>query len=133
MHLKAQKDNIPDLIKPDGSRTLNDEEKSSTLNNFFSSVFTTENNKDIPTFQDRVNEEKHIYTVSTTEEEMKEYLRSLNPNKSPGTDEIHPFLLRECASYLAKPLSMLFNLSMKQSKLPSEFKQAEIRPIFKKK
>ena len=61
----SKKYNIPDLIKPDGSRTLNDEEKSCTLNNFFSSVFTTENNENIPTFQDRVSEEKQIYTVST--------------------------------------------------------------------
>ena len=79
----------------------NDEEKSSTLNNFFSSVFTTENNSNIPEFKDRISDDKHIHSASTTEDEMKELLRNLKPNKSPGTDQIHPFLLRECASYLA--------------------------------
>ena len=32
----TKKDKIPDLIKQDGSRTTNDEEKSTELNNFFS-------------------------------------------------------------------------------------------------
>ena len=129
----SKKDTIPDLIMSDGSRTKNDEEKSSTLNDFFSSVFTTENNSTFPEFEERVSEDKYISTASVTEEEMKEYLRNLKPNKSPGTDEIHPYLLRECASTLAKPLSILFNMSIKLGKLPSEWKQAEIRPIYKKK
>lgn len=129
----TKKDSVPDLIKPDGTRTQNDEEKSSTLNNFFSSVFTTENNSNIPEFKDRISDNKHIHSASTTEDEMKELLRNLKPNKSPGTDQIHPFLLRECASYLAKPFSLLFNMTVSQGKIPDEWKQAEIRPIFKKK
>ena len=64
---------------------------------------------------------------------MKDLLRNLKPNKSPGTDQIHPFLLRECASNLAKPFSLLFNLTISQCKIPNEWKKAEIRPIYKKK
>ena len=129
----TKKDSIPDLIMPDGNKTKNDEEKSTTLNNFFSSVFTTENIESTPVIEDKINQEKFIYTVDTTEEEMKLLLRDLKPNKSPGTDEIHPYLLRECASYLAKPLSILFNLTVNQGKIPDMWKQAEIRPIYKKK
>ena len=129
----TKRDNIPDLVKPDGTKTQNDQEKSSTLNNFFSSVFTTENVSFMPNMTAKVEEENFIYSTSTTEKEMKEYLQKLKPNKSPGTDQIHPYLLRECAPYLAKPLSKLFNLTMKQGSLPSEWKLAEIRPIYKKK
>ena len=67
----TKKDSVPDLIKPDGTRTQNDEEKSSTLNNFFSSVFTTENNSNIPEFKERISDDKHIHSASTTEDEMK--------------------------------------------------------------
>ena len=57
----CKKDKIPDLIKADGTKTKNDEEKSRELNNFFSSVFTTENNDEFPYMQDKVNEDKHIH------------------------------------------------------------------------
>ena len=129
----TKRDNIPDLIKPDGTKTQNDHEKCTTLNDFFSTVFTTENTSFMPNINEQVEDCNYVHSIFTTEEDMKEYLIKLKPNKSPGTDEIHPYLLRECASQLAKPLSMLFNLSMNTSLLPSEWKQAEIRPIFKKK
>ena len=110
------------IVTGNGTKTKNDEEKSIALNNFFSSVFTTENESFTPDLDNKISEDKYIHTISTTEEEMKEQLKNLKPNKSPGTDEIHPHLLRECASNLAKPLSILFNLTVKQSKLPAEFK-----------
>ena len=59
-------------------------------------------------------------------------LKSLNPNKSPGPDEIHPLLLKECAQDLSTSLCTLFNLSLRQGKYPSEWKLANISPVFKK-
>ena len=129
----TKKDSIPDLIKPDGTKTSNDEEKSSELNNFFSSVFTVENDSHMPVFESKVSKDKEIDSVSVTEEEMNNLLKNLKPNKSPGTDEIHPHLLRECAKSLAKPMKYLFDLTMKYNVIPDEWKQAEIRPIYKKK
>ena len=129
----TKRDNIPDLIKQDGNKTKNDEEKSSTLNDFFSSVFTTENLNSMPVIDDKISSDKFLHTVTSTEEEMKTLLKNLKPNKSPGTDEIHPHLLRECATQLAKPFNDLFNLTVRQNKIPNEWKQAEIRPIYKKK
>ena len=129
----TKKDKIPDLIKQDGSRTTNDEEKSTELNNFFSSVFTNENCSDMPIMQDKVNEENSIDNVTVTQDEMKKLLKDLKPNKSPGTDEIHPLFLKECATSLSVPFKILFDLTIKESKLPDDWKKAEIRPIYKKK
>ena len=64
---------------------------------------------------------------------MKNYLLNLKPEKSPGTDELHPRLLKECASTLARPLKLLFDLTMKTGVIPDVWKRAEIRPIYKKK
>ena len=129
----TKKDKIPDLIKPDGTKTKNDTEKSSLLNDFFCSVFTNENCSSMPQMSSKVTSENCIDSTSVSVEEMSTILRNLKPNKSPGTDEIHPHLLKECASSLAKPLKLLFDMSMKLNQIPQEWKKAEIRPIYKKK
>ena len=62
---------------------------------------------------------------------MKQLLLNLKSDKSPGTDELHPKLLKECAHNLAKPFALLFNITMNQGIIPEEWKKAEIRPIYK--
>ena len=63
---------------------------------------------------------------------MKNALKNLNPNKSPGPDAIHPRVLRELASELAYPLRLLLEKTLRDGKLPDAWKTAEVRPIFKK-
>ena len=129
----TKKDCIPDLINEKGDKTKDDTEKSEILNNFFSSVFTKEDLTNMPTMEDQLPEDLSIHSAHISVEDMKTLLLNLNPDKSPGTDEIHPRLLKECASSLAKPFKFLFDLTMTSSQLPDEWKRAEIRPIYKKK
>ena len=129
----TKKDPIPDLIDKEGNKISTGEEKSTLLNNFFSSVYTKENKEKIPKFESRVEKSEEIKSAEITLEEMTILLQKLKPDKSPGTDEIHPRLLKECAVNLAKPFKMLFDLTMKLAKIPQEWKQAEVRPIYKKK
>ena len=70
--------------------------------------------------------------VLITEEQMYTTLKSLKVSKSPGPDEIHPRLLRELAKEVAYPLTLLFNKTLDEGKLPTEWKVAEVRPIYKK-
>ena len=70
------------------------------------------------------------FTVS--EDVVKKKLKSLSITKSPGPDEIHPRLLRESADVLAKPLSMIYNSSIRSERLPEQWKDAHISAIFKK-
>ena len=129
----SKKDPIPELTDDNGTKTTSDEEKSTLLNNYFSSVFTNENTSNIPNFEKIIDESNTISNAEVTIEEMTSLLKNLKPDKSPGTDEIHPRLLKESAHSLAKPLKMLFDLSMKIAKIPAEWKVAEVRPIYKKK
>ena len=55
------------------------------------------------TRSERVNEENSIDNVTVTQDEMKKLLKDLKPNKSPGTDEIHPLFLKECATIVRSP------------------------------
>ena len=59
-------------------------------------------------------------------------LKNLNPNKAPGPDGIHGRVLKNCASSLALPLSLLFTVSYRTGQIPSEWKSADIVPVFKK-
>ena len=124
------KNSIPDLLKPDGSLSKSTLEKCDMFNNFFASVFTKEGDGEMPYFSKDVN--NPLETLSVSNEQMYKALNSLNVSKSPGPDEIHPRILKELASELSIPLTMLFNKSIKDGKIPDKWKLQEVRPIFKK-
>jgi len=98
---------------------------------FFSSVFTVENDKDIPVFNCS-KPTGSLTSIDISMEDMEKALKSLNVAKSPGPDKIHPRVLKELHKELAKPLVKLFNLSLNSGVVPQAWKVAEVRPIFKK-
>ena len=55
----------------------------------------------------------------------------MNDNKSPGVDEIPPKLLKEIVDKISISLAKLFNLSLEEGIVPSEWKE-NIMPLFKK-
>ena len=59
-------------------------------------------------------------------------LRELNTNKSKGPDNISGLLLKNCAQSILYPLSILFNISFRTGSLPTEWKMANIVPVYKK-
>ena len=67
-----------------------------------------------------------------SDELIKAKLQNLSVCKSVGPDGIHPRFLKELATHLCKPLGILFNKSLNESKLPNEWKQAKVSVIFKK-
>ena len=56
----------------------------------------------------------------------------MKDNKSPGVDGIRPKLLMEFFYQISTPLAKLFNLSLVEGIVPSEWKEANITPLFKK-
>ena len=56
----------------------------------------------------------------------------MKDDKSPGVDGIHPKLLTETVEQISVPLARVFNLSLKEGVVPSEWKKANNIPIFKK-
>ncbi|XP_072048564.1 uncharacterized protein [Amphiura filiformis] len=59
-------------------------------------------------------------------------LRALDPGKACGPDGIPGKLLRECAFELSHSLTVIFNASLQQGKVPSAWKLANVTPVFKK-
>ena len=59
-------------------------------------------------------------------------IKEMKDNKSPGVDGIPPKLLKEIVEQISTPLAKVFNLSLEEGIVPSEWKEANITPLFKK-
>ena len=99
------------------------------LNEFFSSVFTTEDQTNIPSLDCEVELMADI-TITTAEVQKK--LQDLRTDKAPGVDLIHPRLLKELAVQVAYPLAIIFQQSIDQTRVPQQWRTANVIPIFKK-
>ena len=65
------------------------------------------------------------------EEFVLKELQHLDVKKACGVDGLHLKILKKSASYIAKPLTKLFNKSLETGQIPKEFKKAKITPIHK--
>ena len=122
---------IPSLQKEDGSKASSASEKAEVLNNFFSSVFTDEDmeslpDDDVPFLGDFLN------SFVITEEAVYKKLMDLKPGKSPGLDGWHPVFLKCLSKEIALPLSILFQKSLNEEVLPSDWLRACVTAIHKK-
>lgn len=127
------KERIPDLIVDvaTNQRTKDDHEKTETLSKFFASVFTDEPPGRIPTPAPQRYAET-LETLEITPTEVEERLKKLKIDKARGPDGVHPWILRECASEISRPLCLIFKKSLSSGDLPKQWKQANISAIFKK-
>ena len=106
-------------------------DKAELFNNFFSSVFTVEDTDHMPSVFTK-SELQSLCDITFTVSDVEKLLLKLNCNKSPGPDNIHPHILKECATVLSLPLWILLSTSLSEGKLPVSWKKAKVTPIFKK-
>ena len=113
------------------SLNLMTRKQPNVLNKFFASVFTNENNDNVPILPDR-NNDNFICDLVLTKEAVLGKLENLNPNKAMGPDKIPPIILKELSGELCFPLTVIYNKSLSERKLPSDWKSAQITALFKK-
>lgn len=122
---------VADLRKADGTKTTTDEEKVELLNKFFQSVFTQENMDSLPDPPD-FNFMSTLEDINIKDEKVLKILKSLQTDKAPGPDGISPLVLSKAAEELAKPIALLYRLSLARGTIPDDWKCALVTPIFKK-
>jgi len=136
----VNKSGISALKNADGQIVADDKAKADLLCEYFSSVFTVDNNclpcidaescnsgNMQPTFHDDILEDIdfNIHSILKT-------LLQLKPKMSSGPDGYSSFLLKNVATSIAFPLSLIFSESFCEGQVPYVWKQAIVTPSFKK-
>ena len=70
--------------------------------------------------------------IRVTPEAILEKLNKLNKGKAQGPDKVPPQVFMELSRELSVPLSILFNKSLEEGKIPSEWKSANVVAILQK-
>jgi hypothetical protein len=123
--------NFPNMYDTNGVVITADKEKANCFNRYFASVYTKENIDEIPHLEVR-NEESYLDSIVITPAIVELQLQKLNTSKAAGPDNLHAKVLFELRTQICKPLSVIFNKSISEGKIPKDWKFANIKPIFKK-
>ena len=101
------------------------------LNEYFTSVFTSEPPGEVPPVE-KLPTESILDNIFFTAEQVRKKLVALKPNSAPGPDKISSRFLKNNAGAMAPALAMIFNKSMSEGSVPEDWKLANVTPIFKK-
>ena len=127
--LRKDSSGVP-ALKEKGILTSEDRQKAEILNEYFRSVFTTENLQTLPNLpQSNILGIDNIIIHTPGIEKL---LKNLDPKKASGVDEISPRILKEFSQELAPLLSKIFQASLDTGNLPEDWRKANITPIHKK-
>ena len=142
--------NVIRLKNAAGKVSMSNKENADTLNTYFASIFTKED--DAPeliynsssellwgekseepfNFKGKcVGSESSLEGITIDEETVEKYLHLADPNKSSTPDCIHPRIVKECASGLAAPLTLIYQMSIDTGTVPERWKYGNITPLHK--
>lgn len=127
---------IPSL-KQNGKLLHDPVAKAEALNDQFQSVFSTSDKITPEQFQDKCNiPSEPQYPVMTpfniTNEGVEKLLKGLKPGKAAGPDGIKTKILLELSKEISPILTLIFKKSLLTGKVPEDWKNAHVSPIYKK-
>ena len=122
---------IGDLKADNGNMVDDDTQKAAMFNSFFGTVFTRENLQNLPDVEKK-RCQNELDSIEISESIVRDVLRKLHTDKSPGPDGIHPRVLKECADEISGALAILFQTSLSEGAVPQAWKEANVTPIYKK-
>ena len=123
---------IVELIDNEGHLVSDDRGKAQILNNFFASVFTHENTDEIPVVEDTKPNLEILDHIEISEITLTKHLKLFNTSRAAGPDGINARIMKELADELAPILKILFDSSMEEGVIPSQWKNAHVTALFKK-
>ncbi|MCG8092513.1 MAG: hypothetical protein JAZ17_02615 [Candidatus Thiodiazotropha endolucinida] len=130
LNLNKSSTKIPTLLL-NGVNAESEIDKANMLNDYFSlQNLINDQNKYLPYLDLYTDNTLDSITISV--QEVKDVLENLDRNKAHGPNHMSPCLLKEGATVLSKPLSVVFNRSLRQGYFPSCWKDGYLTPIHKK-
>ena len=125
--LSPQKNRVPAELKHDNSTATTSLEKANLLNRRFASCFTAPTTSSIP--DKRPTSEHSISNIECTHEEVYRLLSSYKTNTASSPDGISSQMIRGTATAISPAITKIFNLSLKQSRVPDLWKVSNVTPI----
>ncbi|KAK9746847.1 hypothetical protein QE152_g5756 [Popillia japonica] len=96
----------------------------------FKNSFISDPSSTFPTITGRRNG-RCLDTIEITEAKVDKIIAGLKTNPSPGPDGVHPVLLKNTKSLIG-PLTKIMQFSMEEGKLPQQWKESTVIPVYKK-
>ena len=126
------KNTISGLKTTDGKLLTSPEDIANELGAFFYSTFTSEPNGPVPELQNVTSNK--LKDLHITEDQVKTVLCQLNESKSPGSDTIHPKLLKSLSdnNEFIEAVTKLFKTCYETGRMPEIWKLADVVALHKK-
>lgn len=102
---------------------------SKAFNNYFQSVFVSDNNS-IPSLTG-ITRSEPISDIQTTSEGILNLILKLDVKKCTGPDGIHSAFLVRYSIWSSRYLTIIFNKSLSSGTVPSSWKIAKVLPLYK--
>ena len=127
-HVKATSNShrIPETVHHNSIHRSLPSEQADLFNKYFYEQFSSASKYDV-----NINYSLN-FDIDFVEQDIYGYLKRTDPNKAPGPDNVHGKVLKNCAKSLARPLAILFKTSYYTCKIPTDWKSANVVPVFKK-
>ena len=123
-------------LKIDGRLLSNPTEQAEALNRQFHSAFSEGKEYSREEFRQKCKMPPRDYppidNITVVTEGIRKLLFNLKPWKAPGPDNITPRVLQELADDIAPILTIIYQSSIDTGTLPSDWKEANVTPVFKK-
>ena len=128
---KSNIDSIPPLLYDD-TMSSDDFKKANILNEYFTSI------SNIADADENVNiynqpPTHNLENIIMTSNNVYDIIKSLTVNKASGMDGVSHRILKEAIESISEPLCEIFNKSLHQGTFPTQWKYANVIPIFKSK
>ena len=105
--------------------------KANSFNNHFIEQCSLINNESVlPNFVSRCN--SLLSDIEITGEKMLSIIRSLDPRKAHGCDDVSINMIKICDTGILKPLYLIYMKCLETGMFPSSWKKANVFPIHKK-
>ena len=117
-------------LKQKGNLISDSKSKADILVEQFQSVFTKLTDSIMPNMSNRTIPKMDKIVIDS--KGVEKLLSNLKTSKSVGPDSIPNLVLKSCAKELSVGLSTIFQFSIDTGSLPTDWRDANISPVFKK-
>ena len=141
------KDRAKIVVESEGEKYFDSKKVSEIFKDYFTNVasnlvnkipaalnmFSTESMSFSTYYENKDVNPNSFILQPVTENFVYKELKNLNSKKSTGLDGINARFLKDGASEIKSVITFIINLSISTNEVPTELKQAKVKPIYKKK